>query len=369
MKKSDYTGLFIWGTGFNAKVLNIIYENELNRENIIGYIDNDLSKTGELFWGKNVYTPNILNKYKNAAIFISIEKKEEIYQQICKEYSFYKERILEDSYFKKIKLITRYEKNEEDEVKEIIKYLEENPLNVFNYSFKEKYKIDNIFIDMENGLYYTIHNGKKLFFSKDYDTEQKAREYYLSLIIEQDIDSPHRYLTESFHVSNGAIVIDAGTAEGIFSLDIIDKVKRIYMFEPEKNWIDALDCTFRMYRDKIVIINKCVSNYTDNSTTTLDESVKEEKVDFIKMDIEGEEYYALQGAKQLLKRSPNIKCDICTYHQEFAYEAIKNKLEEFGFRITHSKGFMWYTEHFNIMRPPVLRRGLIRAEKAYTSNR
>lgn len=44
MKKSDYTGLFIWGTGVKAKELNIIYENELKREAIIGYIDNNLKK-------------------------------------------------------------------------------------------------------------------------------------------------------------------------------------------------------------------------------------------------------------------------------------------------------------------------------------
>jgi hypothetical protein len=363
MKKSDYTGLFIWGTGVKAKELNIIYENELKREAIIGYIDNNLKKKGKLFCGKKIYAPDVLKGYKNAAIFISVEKKEEIYQQICTEYPFYKKRILEADYFIKMKLMTRYKKNEDDEVKEILNYLEEHPLNVFNYSFVEKYKAESIFISLENGLYYTIHNGKKLFFSKDYDTEQKAREYYLSLIIEQDINSPHRYLTESFQVPNAAIVIDAGAAEGIFSLDIIDKVKRIYMFEPEKSWVEALNYTFKMYKDKVTIINKCVSNYKDDETTTLDDSIEEGKIDFIKMDIEGEEYYALQGAEKLLTSSPNVKCDICTYHQEFAYAAIKSELEKLGFYIAHSKGYMWYIEHFNIMRPPVLRRGLIRAEK------
>ena len=118
-----------------------------------------------------------------------------------------------------------------------------------------------------------------------------------------------------------------------------------------------------MYKDKVTIINKCVSNYKDDETTTLDDSIEEGKIDFIKMYIEGEEYYALQGAEKLLTSSPNVKCDICTYHQEFAYAAIKSELEKLGFYIAHSKGYMWYIEHCNIMRPPVLRRGLIRAEK------
>lgn len=52
MKKSDYTGLFIWGTGVKAKELNIIYENELKREAIIGYIDNNLKKKENYFAGK-----------------------------------------------------------------------------------------------------------------------------------------------------------------------------------------------------------------------------------------------------------------------------------------------------------------------------
>ena len=40
-----------------------------------------------------------------------------------------------------------------------------------------------------------------------------------------------------------------------------------------------------------------------------------------------------------------------------------NKLKEYGFKTDHSYGYMWYVEHFNVMRPAVLRRGLIRAEK------
>lgn len=368
MKKSDYIGLFIWGTGFNAEKLNIVYENELKKENIIGYIDNNIEKSGKLFWGKTIYTPDILKEAKNILIFISVEKKDEVYQQICKEYPFYKERILDSNYLKKMKLLTRYEKSEDNEIKEVIRYLKDHPLSHFNYPFVEKYKVKEIFIGREKKLYYTFHHGKKLFFSKDYDTEQKARQYYLSLMIEQDIDSPHRYLTETFQVSDGAVVIDAGAAEGIFSLNIIDKIKKIYMFEPEKNWVDALKYTFEKYMDKIVIINKSVSNYINEKTTTLDYSVKEKKVDFIKMDIEGEEYYALQGASELLRKSPYVKCDICTYHQEFAYEAIKSMMESYGFHIIHSKGYMWYSEHFNMMRPPVLRRGLIYAEKIYNSN-
>jgi len=64
-----------------------------------------------------------------------------------------------------------------------------------------------------------------------------------------------------------------------------------------------------------------------------------------------------------LLNSSEVECIVCTYHQECAYDAIKYYLEELNFRVSHSDGYMWFHEHFNRMRPPVLRRGLIKAKK------
>ena len=361
--KSENKRIIIWGTGFNAKRMNDIYPNEMLQEDIIGYVDNDKNKWGESFFGKKIFSPEEIKSMEFSDIYISINKKEEVVEQIREMFINTSVNILDNDYFKRKKMITRYSDVRDSEIQEIINYLRNNNLEVFNYPWVEEYKYLTIKIEREDGLFYVIHNGKKLFFSDKYDTEEKVREYYISLLIEQDKRSPHRYILDNFAVNEGDIVIDAGAAEGIFSLDIIDKAGKIYIFEPESEWISALKHTFSDYMDKIVIIDKCVSNYTDFNTTTIDKVVNEPHINFIKMDIEGEEYYALCGAANIIGNSKNIRVSVCTYHQEFAYEAIKNKLQEYGFKVDHSYGYMWYIEHFNIMRPMVLRRGLIRAEK------
>lgn len=359
----DNAGIFIWGTGLRARKINEIYGNELKEEKILGYIDNDPNKVGSDFWGYKVYSPSILNEYPKCYVYIAVYKQDEIYAQICNEFSDKKSMVLEKEYFGKKKLITRYRDSEDEEIREIVSYLRNNPLDVFNYEFVKKYTCEDMVIESENGLLYTIHNGKKMFFSKDFDNEEKVRTYYKSLLVEQDLKSPHRYITDDFKVENGSVIIDAGVAEGNFTLDVVDQIKKAYLFEPDKNWVEALYMTFSQYDDKIKIINKAVSDYCDEETTTIDIAVNEERVDFIKMDIEGEEYYALNGAKKIIDRSKGMRAVVCAYHQEFAYEAINNKLKEYGFKTDHSYGYMWYVEHFNVMRPAVLRRGLIRAEK------
>ncbi len=355
--------IVIWGTGNNAKLLNEMYPNELDGEDILGYVDNDKKKWGKLFCGKVVFRPDDIINIGISSIYVSVSQCDDIISQIREIFGENPIEILHKDYFKKIRLITRYKDSDDKEIKEIINYLQNNDLDVFNYIWVKEYKNRKIDIGYEGDMYYVLHNGKKLFFSKKYDDEIKVREYYISLLIEQDYRSPHRYLTDSHNVSFGDIVVDAGAAEGIFSLDIVDKAKKIYMFEPEHDWVQALERTFSQYMEKVEIIEKCVSNYVDLGTITIDKAVSEDTIGFIKIDIEGEEYYAIDGAKSVLERSNNVKCSICTYHQEFAYYAIKDKLERIGFKTEHSAGYMWYIEHFNEMRPMTLRRGIIRGEK------
>ncbi len=361
---SKLTGpYFIWGTGNRAGRLSVDNSNILCDESFIGYIDNDTSKWGKTFMNKEVFPPDELIRYPNCAVFIGVVDQTDIREQIIRDYSAYGIRVLEDSFFKKISIINRYKDSKDSEIREIVEYLRQNQLDIFCYDYINKYNLDDITVTEENGLFYTTLNGRKIYLSRDYDSPEKAKKYFLSLLVEQDMDSPHRYLTDDFNVSENSIIVDAGAAEGIFSIGLVNRCRKIYMIEPDANWCEALERTFSGYSDKVEIINKCVSNYYDYSTTTIDDIVHEEQIDFLKMDIEGEEFYALQGGENLLRRSINAKCVVCTYHQEFAYYAIKSLLQEYGFDVEHSDGYMWYIEHFNSMRPPVLRRGLIRAQK------
>jgi len=367
MKELTELNIYIWGTGEEAKSLNRRYENQLKKINIAGYIDNDVAKQGGVFFEKKVLSPDVLVEDKEGYIIIANRYRNEILQQIEKEYPWYNNRTENvASFMEKVQIIERYKNSVDDEIKEVIGYLLTHPLQYFNYPFIEEYKnrlYDNIFFDEDKQLFYAMEQGKKMYFSRALKTKEQVKVYYSCLSAEQDMSSPHRYLTEEFDVPENAVVIDAGVAEGNFALYVIDRVKKIYLFEPDEDWLEALQYTFEPYKDKVEIVNKCVSDYLSDTVTTIDEVLQGTPVDFLKMDIEGEEVYALRGANKTLKASENMKCVICAYHLEHAYETISEILNEQGFFCQPSKGYMWFPEHQNSVRPSVLRRGLVKAEK------
>lgn len=364
MNVFDYN-YYIWGTGCKAEEINLGCKEEINSIKLLGYIDNNIEKQGKDFFGKKVFSPDILIGDLDSRIIILNKYYDEIVNQISMKYPQCIERIMEKDFFKRIQIITRYKDTSEDKIKEIKDYLLEHPLNIFNAEFVEKYKQDDIkvYFDKEKRLFYVYYFGKKMYISRAYKNEEEVKKYCNSVFLEQDINSPHRYLTDNFFVDKDSVVIDAGVAEGNFSLPIVEKVKKIYLFEPDKMWEEALHYTFEPYQDKVKIINKCLSDYVNRYTTTIDDIVEESEINFIKMDIEGEELYALRGAQKHILASKNLKCAVCTYHQEFAYDAIKDFFENLNFQAEASEGYMWFPSHYNDWRPPVLRKGLIRAEK------
>lgn len=367
MSHGKERSLYIWGTGYWARTVNTYCAGEMNKIGLRGYIDNAPDKWGKEFAGKKIYSPDILRQEKDCTIVIMTKYADEITRQIEREYPWLKENIEVSwrDFLEKMQLLVRYENCKEEEIAEVTAYLREHPLQVFNYAFTEKYRREEteICYDEAKMLYYVYYGGKKMYFSAAYDTEEKVREYYRSILLEQDAASPHRYLTEDFGMPEGAVVIDAGVAEGNFALSIIHRARKVYLFEPDAMWAEALEHTFAPYGEKVVIIRKALSNYTNGDTTTIDQALQGERVDFLKMDIEGEEYYALQGAESTIARSPGMKCVICTYHQEFAYEVIRHFLEQSGFATKASRGYMWYPDGSNMLRLPVLRKGVIRGEK------
>lgn len=51
-------------------------------------------------------------------------------------------------------------------------------------------------------------------------------------------------------------------------------------------------------------------------------------VNFIKMDIEGNEWDGLRGATKLIKRSSDLKLAICVYHSDFDTILVENFMNE-----------------------------------------
>lgn len=359
---------YIWGTGNMTKYLQPYISVVMKQKEFIGYIDNDSTKTGTNFLGMPVFSPVVLESDKDCYILILAMAYEEIHKQIDENYPWMQKRIFDLTIFIKHRLLNRYRKSRLDdtEIEEVLKYLEHNDLQIFNYSFTEKYKKLEISVeyDADKKLFFVLHEGKRLYFSKKYKTRETVAAYYRSILIEQDEQSPHCYLVDTFQIEKGAIAVDAGAAEGNFALSVIERVKKIYIFEPDEEWQEALACTFAPYREKVVLVNKLISDYEDEITTTLDATIKEDEINFIKVDTEGEEYHVICGATEHLKKSKNIKCAICTYHQEFDYKIIEDTMTKLGFNTYPSKGYMWfpYDKHI-IYSLPTLRRGLLRAEK------
>lgn len=232
---------------------------------------------------------------------------------------------------------------------------------VFPYDFVSKYQQQNIEVtkDADNNLFYVLHHGKKLYYNASYDTIEKVQYAYNCTSIEQDAKSPHCYTNAEFKVLTNDTVLDVGAAEGNFALEIIEDIKHLYLFEPDSKWIPALEATYKPWKHKITIINKYVSNYNDENCISLDAFLKDVKVDFIKMDVEGYERSILEGASQLLQQK-QIKLSICTYHHNEDYDLLQQLLEKYHFQCASSDGYMLLV--YAPLTPPFFRKGLLRAQ-------
>ncbi|MBN1905752.1 MAG: FkbM family methyltransferase [Deltaproteobacteria bacterium] len=250
----------------------------------------------------------------------------------------------------------------DQEQKEVIEFLEANPVRIFPYHFYDNYSEDSVevFKDGERKLHYVIQDGKRLYFKKRWGVKRIKRAYS-TLAMEQDIESPHRYLTCSFTAGKDDVIADIGSAEGNFSLSVIEEVKKIYLFEHNREWSDALKATFAPWADKVEIINKYVSDHDDESHIRFDTFFKSHSdVNFLKIDVDGAESNVLTGCDTVLRDGRPFKIALCTYHKNHDEEEFTRLLKGYGFNVNASHGYMIHYYDKKIQ-PPYLRRGLIRA--------
>jgi FkbM family methyltransferase len=174
---------------------------------------------------------------------------------------------------------------------------------------------------------------RRIYWPKGYPMESFL--YVLTEIMNKN--NWHYYQSSNTKVCKGDVVVDCGASEGLFTLVNEKMIKKSYLFEPSKYFIDALKKTFHDDPKKIEIINYALSDkiqtldFSDNSVMgkigenkskstkvkaiTLDSYFykKNIKIDFIKADIEGwEEHLLLGGQKTIKKFKPKIA--ITSYH-------------------------------------------------------
>lgn len=220
----------------------------------------------------------------------------------------------------------------------------------------------NILYDADKEMPYVLYGGKAMYYPRNMSKEDIIITYRLCCM-EQDPYSPHYYKKAGYEVREGDVVLEAGVAEGNFSLSIIDKVSKVYLIECEPAWIEALQYTFAPYKDKVEIVSKYLSDSDENGNITIDTLLQGGKLNFIKMDIEGAELSALKGAKETFAKSDDIRCAICTYHRHGDEENIRKYLEENGMECETSDGYMFFDSYDEEETEPEFRRGLIYGRK------
>ena len=279
-------------------------------------------------------------------------------------------------------MIQKYEDIGDPAIQETLEYWKTHEIGIFNQHLEGKRgTLDRVFFDDPCGLpniYFKTVGGeyRKMFFPRDcnfFVYEGKpfmeglmadiGTSFVENLMAEQLPTSPHLYTKGEHKVNAGDIVIDAGVCEGNFALRYVDICSKIYLFECDLKWLEALNQTFRDYRDKVEIIPKFLSDVTDGEQITIDDAIPDlrGKNIFLKMDIEGAEPKALHGAKNLLTNN-FVKASVCAYHNADDCVKIKSIFQKFGYKTSTSSGWMVYIFDPKILDTADFRKGIVYAE-------
>lgn len=231
------------------------------------------------------------------------------------------------------------------EISDILYYVRKHKLTAYNYDWCKDY--DNYPVDVKydqnEQRFYVIHGGRRMYMKKGIELARIIHDYR-SRIKEQDLRSPHCYHSMMRHDHYG-LIVDGGGAEGMFALDYVDKADKVVIIEPDHDWIDALKITFRDFDDRVIIIDKFLSDTDDHSSISMDciyqEYGNDDEVSVLKMDIEGYEEAALRGGCRFAQKE-KAEFIICTYHHQRAEANITEALKKNGFNVNHSNGYIYF---------------------------
>lgn len=357
--------LLIFGTGDKTRQVLRGMENILQYVDIVGFIDNDDEKQGRVFYDRKIYHPKQIKDINYDKICILLTQFQDVYYQLVHGYHIAPEEIIDREELLKYLMTERYKNTEDRDIRDTLKYWEENALSYFNQHEYADATCDMVFWDEECNMPYIIYKGKRLYYPRTYTgfIYEEDHIYVMGYREEEQADgSPHKYLTDEINIAKGDVVVDAGAMEGDFALEYIEDIGRLYIFECDPEWVKALKMTYRNYADKVVITPKMLGDRVDEHTTTLTEAISDGKVDFIKMDIEGAEVSALLTAEELLQNN-DVKCAICTYHKKWDAAILEKFFQENGYQTSFSNGHMIFYIDKDIFSTLDFRKGVIYAKR------
>ena len=234
-------------------------------------------------------------------------------------------------------------------------------INKNNVSFSELFKF--LFKPKVNVI--AKKHIKQIVIAEDYEVSFHSSGYILywpkifpinrlNQVVAETFDTEdwHYYQKKHTEVELGEIILDIGTAEGLLPISVVDKCNHIYMVEPSQSFCKCLEKTFFNYSKKTTIFNTAVGNedgiisFDENSLDGMvsKESTKNtnkisifkidtlfknnEKITYLKADIEGFEEEMLKGAEQTIKLN-KPKIAITTYHTQNNPEEIISLIKSF----------------------------------------
>ncbi len=241
-----------------------------------------------------------------------------------------------------------------DEIRNaFIEYLKKNDECALTTRLKNK--LDNVSCEMIDLLLYRHKQGNWSYSEGEIKEWQKCRNQTIPYLFPadttliQDVFVFHnglKFLPPKISQQIvGADVIDGGSASGDSALVFLEyKPSKVYAFEPSKRQISELNETIKLnsVSDKIEIVPYGLSDKSDIclihdqrqmmsevSAITIDSFCHDKRIALIKLDIEGAELSAVQGAEATIRRDRPILL-ISIYHKPEDFFGIKPLIESWG---------------------------------------
>lgn len=356
--------IVLWGIGNNA--YNFLAKTGLYQDDkIVALIDVDYKKWGIKIRDFIIQSPDQIRNMIYDKIIICPSQYDEIKEMLINQYMVEEDRIDNLNYFNN-KIIqylrAKYQNAHDIEAENMLDDFEKNGPSVWG-SYKGRKDCYCVYRDEENHPY-IMFMDKRMYFPDDYQFHTTGDDEYIENILwEQDKDSPHLYIRSVLDeglLENG-IIVDAGVREGNFALQYVERARKLYLIEPDRRWVQALEKTFRPFRDKIILCDRLLSRENDKDHISLDMFVSD-KIDFLKMDIEGNEVDAILGGKRVLSKS-DAACAICSYHNMSDEENIRFLMSGLGYETTVSTGYMFFLYDKYLFDHLDFRRGIVYASK------